>query len=365
MILSFWTSGLYYNFLGLKSSHAENLRVTGSSYLPIYIAGFRTLKLISLASYGYFFFTLSSDDKSRDWMMRVIIITAALVAVAQIITQLGLMDLSLSYGDTGGVYVGPRILGQTKATIGRFFFMGVLLCLARYERGNKLELAGLTIILTAGLALSGSRAGILALLASFFPIYLLGRSRGIAIGVVTMVFVVLVGFWALNFSEKKKNMLVRTFEPKTVETASTRLPIWKETVSAWFDNPMILLFGVGVFNFSYAGLPVHFEHAHNDMLSISTELGLFGTLVFSIALCTIFVTLFSMAWCNDSKKKWFYLCVFSMFVGLLVASMFEPTFYPTISTLPLLRVIIPLIFFICRVENTDIKIQEVPYGVVT
>ncbi len=353
MMMSIWTSGLYYNFIGIKQSQSGHLRVAASAFLPVYMAGFRTLKLMSLGSYCFFFYILFLDDDSRDWLLRVVILGTVLVAVAKTMTLLGLMDLSLSYGDTGGVYIGPRILGHAKATIGRMFYIGILLSLARYDKGSKLGMTTALVVLTGGLVLSGSRAGIFALIISFVPIYLFGGSRGFVIGIIALTVVILAGLWALSFSDMMRDMLIGTFDPETVETASTRLPIWKDTLSLWLTNPMIILFGVGAFNFSYAGLPVHFEHAHNDMLSIGTELGITGVFILLIILITIFAALFRNVRQTDSRQRWFYLCLFAMFFGLMFASQFEATFYPTISALPMLRIMLPLIFAASRL--TDIN----------
>ena len=137
--------------------------------------------------------------------------------------------------------------------------------------------------------------------------------------------------------------LLRSFDQENIATASNRLPIWNRTIAVWLDNPGIILFGAGAFNFSYAGLSVGYETAHNDMLTIGSELGLTAMMVFIAWIISMAILFYQNIRISSQEDKWKNICGFAIFTGLVFAGQFEATFYPTISTLPMSRVILPLL----------------------
>jgi O-antigen ligase len=351
MALSIWTSGIYYNSSGIGSDQLRNLRISGNLPLPVLMAGFRSFKFLTFFSYCACFWTISLSDESLNCIIQTIIIGCILLAFAKILTSLGFFDLSLSYGETYGQYIGPRILGHTKANMARLIFVGLLLCFTRIE-GKRIFSTTLSIvILTGGLVLSGSRGGIGALIISLIPIYFLGRVRGFLIGGFAFTVIILSALVALSQNQIVANNLIGTFDTDNIGSASLRLPIWTETLSVMSNNTMILLFGVGAFNFSYSGLTQGFETAHNDLLTLGFELGLVSMMVFLTWIFSLALTYYRIIGQSTGMEKWKYICFFSIIIGLFFSSQFEATFYPTISTLPMSQIIYPLMINVAMVKR--------------
>lgn len=343
---SIWSTGIFYNFYGISAEKTHNLRVSMGLPLPILIACFRTFKILTLYSYLTFFYKVTFNEREIQSILRTIIFGSLLLAISQILTRLGVADLSLAYGDTGGTYVGPRILGHTKGSIGRLMAVGGVLALSRIFTGSKFYNLLALMVLTGGLILSGSRGGILVLIISLVPIFFLGRGRGVFIGGLGLIAILLASLVALQNSELMKERLEGTFSNKTVSTASSRTIVWQQTLSNLSSDLAIPSFGVGGLNFSYSNLNVAFEHAHNDTLTSLTELGVIGMLMFLAWQFLLTKNLYQNIRISSGALQWRNVCVFSLMVGLLFGSQFEPTFYPTISTLPLLRIILPLLLVI-------------------
>jgi O-antigen ligase len=316
---------------------------------PFLIAGFRTVKLLTLAAYGIFFYSVHFTDEDTYFFFNLLVFGGIILAIAQTLTSFGIMDLSLYYGDTDGRYIGPRILGHTKANIGRIFFMGIIVCMV-LMRESKLRSLISICILTTGLVFTGSRAGIGALLVGFISICFLGRLRGVFMGGIFFIIILLFGLWALTYNDLMAERLLGTFGSHSLETGSQRFPIWEKTLSVWLTSPLLILFGVGAFNFSYANfhIPLNFEHAHNDLLTLGTELGFLSIVLFLAWIFLLLSALISKTLKSKDKERWHWVCMFAITVGLLFASQFEATFYPTISTLPFSRILYPFLFIILQ-----------------
>ena len=342
--ISIWTMGLFYNLQGVE--HTQNLRTENSSLLPFLIAGFRSIKLFTLFSYLVFYYLAFLDEKNIKCLINTIIIGSIVLAVAQIITRLGIFDLALAYGDTHGVYVGPRILGLTKASVGRLLFVGIVLSLVYMLKGKKLVYLISLPILASGLVLSGSRGGVVATIISLFFISILGRGRGFLIGTFGFLIVILSAVYTLDYSPMMKERLLGTFDSSTIETASTRTVVWDQALTNILQEPLVGVLGVGAFNFSYAGMPVNFEHAHNDFLTVLIELGVIGEIMFIALMISFLVYLYKSIKIGKTEERWRSVCIFSLFLGLLLASLFESTFYPSISTIPMLRIIFAILLVI-------------------
>ena len=342
--ISIWTMGLYYNIQGIE--HTQNLRTSNSSLLPFLIASFRSIKLLTLFSYVVFYCLISFDERNIKCLIRTVIIGSIILAVAQIVTRFVILDLALAYGDTHGIYIGPRILGLTKASVGRLLFIGAILCLALMYKRKRIIYLFVLAILASGLVLSGSRGGVIATIVSLFFISILGRERGFMFGALGFFVLLLSAVYTLDYSPMMKERLLGTFDSSTLETASTRTIIWDQALTNILQEPFVGILGVGAFNFSYADLPVNFEHAHNDFLTVLIELGIVGELIFIFWVICLIAYLYKAIKINKKEERWHSVCVFSLCVGLLFASLFESTFYPSISTIPMLRIILPVLLVI-------------------
>jgi O-antigen ligase len=343
MGLSIFTTGVIYNCAGIVSSQMVNIRFSNTLVLPVLIASFRFFKLLTLFSYCAFFYVIYLNEKNIKWILNTIIFGSVLLAAAQILTRFDIIDFALAYGDTYNQYIGPRILGLTKASVGRILFVGIFLTLVTFNQDHRILSIFAMIIMTGGLVLSGSRGGIAALMVGLIPIYFFGRIRGVVIGGFFFAVILISAILTLSYNEMMVGRLLGTLDTRTVSTASTRMPIWINTIKILIDNPMIILFGVGAFNFSYAGLSLNFEHAHNDILTIGCELGLISMIIFIIWLVSLAILLYGNILRSSGKTRWRNLCILGIFVGLCFGSQFEPTFYPSISTLPMLRILLPLL----------------------
>ena len=343
MAISIWTIGVYINLIGVSSSQLENLHISNRFLLPLLIAGYRFAKLMTLFAYLAFFSIVFFDVEEKTWLVHTIIIGCLIVSIAKVLTVYNVIDLSLAYGDVNPGYVGPRILGQTKACAGRLLVVGIILCLSGVIERRKIMSLIYIILLTAGLVLTGSRGAIGALLMGLVPIFFIGRSRGLLIGGLAFIVIVVSGLFVLNFNKNVSQKLLLSFSSESLNTASDRVPIWRRTIMVWLEKPSIVLFGVGAFNFSYARLSVGYETAHNDMLTAGSELGLSSMLVFISWLLSMVLLFCRNIKMSCQREKWHNICILSIFIGLLFAGIFEATLYPTISTLPMLRVVTPLL----------------------
>lgn len=118
------------------------------------------------------------------------------------------------------------------------------------------------------------------------------------------------------------------------------------SVDALMNDMVILALGVDGFNFSYANSAVPNEHAHNDFLTALTEFGIAGALLFfvwPVALLRSFLCDLST---SDRNLGWMAVVFPGIYLGLLTASQFEPTFCPTINTLPFMRIVVPLLLIV-------------------
>ncbi|WP_432798742.1 O-antigen ligase family protein [Poriferisphaera sp. WC338] len=368
LVISICFMGLFYNFISIDYSQQGNVRLTSAIPLPILMAGFRMFKLIAFASYIYFFLAVRLDERDAITIINAIITGCILLALAMILTRLSVVNLSLAHADIRQVHIGPRILGLTKSSVGRLMCVGFVLSLLRIYQGGKLfNLLG--IIVTVGaLSLSGSRGSLLALVVALMVIYVLGKSRGILLGTMGAVVIGIVGIVFLNYNQDILQAWMKTVDAETISTASSRTIIWKETVFYWMSNPLAFLVGVGLFNFSYANTESYYESAHNDLLTAITEIGICGGLFYILIL-------FSLAWFfyrqtihTSGNLRWHYVCILALLLGLTVSSIFEPTFYLTVSNLTFNRIVtvlflIQVITPVGEINSTEeIEIENCSYA---
>jgi O-antigen ligase len=344
MTVSIWTMGVYTNLIGVMGSQLENLHISNRLLLPFLIAGYRLVKLLTLFAYIVFFSVIFFDAEEKAWLAHTIIMGCLILSVAKVLTVYNVTDLSLAYGNAHVGYVGPRILGQTKACAGRLLVVGIIMCLSRIvERKKSVSIIYISL-LTVGLILTGSRGAIGALLVALATISVTGRLRGFLVAGLAFMVIFISGLFVLNFNKDISQKLLQSFSSESLDTASDRVPIWRRTVRVWLENPSIILFGVGAFNFGYARLSIGYETAHNDMLTVGSELGLCSMLLFLSWLLSMALLFWRNIKTSRLNEKWNNICVLSIFIGLLFAGIFEATLYPTISTLPMVRVLTSLLF---------------------
>jgi len=159
--------------------------------------------------------------------------------------------------------------------------------------GSAANLVPFLVLVMGGAALvSGSRGGMLALLAALVAMVVGsvagGRSwvgRTVRVGLAA-VLIVLAGAWIGG------DVLYGTVERLADElgrpTESPRLWIWANAMSLWLGAP-VLGTGVGTFGVAFAGVrtieaPVVYTHAESDWVQLLTDTGVLGL---ALALATV------------------------------------------------------------------------------
>ncbi|QQE10221.1 O-antigen ligase family protein [Planctomycetota bacterium] len=353
MMLSIFVTGLAYNFNAIDAEQQSRVNTVLGMPLPILMACFRFVKLLTLASYVLFFLQIEVDERVVSHVIKAFMVGAIIMAVSLIVTKLNIYDMSL----TPSAYMnrdnfGSRILGTTKSITGRLLSVGLILSLLKLCEGNKLlSLAGLSSIALA-IILSGSRGSLLAVAVSVMFIILLGRSRGMMIGLFGIIIVTAIGSYIIATNDVIAYKWTMTFDPEKFQTASVRTIVWTETLAYWLRNPLSVILGVGLFNYSYANTEGFFESAHNDFLTIVTELGITFGIIYFIIIFKLAKGYFKQIHTVSKHLRWRYVCIFSLLMGLIVAGMFEPTLYFTISGLSYIRIMFTLLI-VCGLYPLD------------
>lgn len=230
---------------------------------------------------------------------------------------------------------------------------GVLAWRAR-SRGERAASAAAALVLLAVLAVLGSKASFLALLGA--PL-LLGalvfvwrrlariaeRSRATALGVALVGAVLLCGLVLLPSRPGPAAVLKDAFN-RGVDAAGInygaaymRPRIWRDTFELFREQPLL---GCGLGNFYYVfpryetDMPLR-SHAHNQLLQILAELGLFGLAAFALFLLAALAPMLRVLAARESgepeqrDRRTLALASGIALVVLLVQSVFEtPLLYP-------------------------------------
>jgi O-antigen ligase len=148
----------------------------------------------------------------------------------------------------------------------------------------------LVLVMGGAALVSGSRGGMLALLAALLAMVVGSVARGgtwvgraVRVGLVA-VLIVLAGAWIGG------DVLYGTVERLADElgrpTESPRVLIWADAMSLWLRAP-VLGTGLGTFGMAFAGVrtveaPVVYTHAESDWVQLLTDTGVLG-LAFGLA----------------------------------------------------------------------------------
>lgn len=183
-----------------------------------------------------------------------------------------------------------------------------------------------------GLLLTGERSNLLTVPAAFFVTFSLGKK--------SKLFMAGVGFLALAFAvytampylqefrafERIYDSIVNFMEGE--EISNGRDVLYSTAINLWKESPLI---GHGWFYFYTHNIGIlvsgNYDHAHNFILELLCDLGVFGTLFFLLTLGTAFV---QNAVAIKRMKNSFaqpLKAVFTMQFYFLLDSMFHVTFY--------------------------------------
>jgi len=304
--------------------------------LPLLIAGFRVGRIFLFVAYFVFAARLIMDHAMVRWATKMVAGAVLVLACGQIISFLGMAELSLYV--PGWRHAHGHLFGHPKAAIGRIYIVGVfvalLLMYRSYASPAYLALLGGTV---AAMFFSGSRAAVVGVAAG---VCILGLSTRLG-GKVVVTALICVGafggvFLAALAPERAESFATALYRPGE----SSRWEVWGWVMTHLFTHPYLLVSGVGFSNFQYALATAETfvaEHAHNDLLTCVTELGLIGLGLFVAFLMHLGLAIFRRIRRTTGRLRWEALCVAAAFGGLAVSGLFEHTFYFSSSGMPVQR----------------------------
>jgi len=179
----------------------------------------------------------------------------------------------------------------------------------------------LSLLLFLGILFSGSRMGIFSALAAVVTVMLLWASaswrRG---GAISVLLIFLLGAASLGLWLGLKPVIQRY---ESVESAYLmRLAIWKDTVALIRDRPLL---GSGLGTYAQAftqqqtsQLTRYVDHAHNDFLEFTVELGVLGAgLLFGLIILALIRMISGFYRAESSRDRFLRLGCAGSVLGLL------------------------------------------------
>lgn len=216
--------------------------------------------------------------------------------------------------------------------------------------GRKLLFGAIALVAVAALVKTGSRGGMLGLvaMAASLVIIVRGRQR------MNYIAVILIGglIFSVSAQEQLRERFATTFEEDYNQTDEDgRIQVWKRGIGYMTSNPML---GVGFLNFSAAeGMlsskatdpnrrkGVKYTAAHNSFVQIGAELGVGGLVAFTAMIVTALVGCWRIARRRDPADDPFFV----KWAGTGFVSLFGITVSATFLSLaytPMLIVIVTL-----------------------
>lgn len=341
IIISIIFVGPIYNTFNMSLVHVSRVRAIGGVPLSVLMAGFRLFKVIGLIAIFMYFSRVNWQKKEFDHVIDLILFLFLILAVAEIMTRLGIVNLSLAVNPDAD-YSGPRVMGFTKATISRLCVVGMFLAIMRMYKSFSILKGLLISVLLLSILMSGSRGALLAIAVGIMLILYYGKLGGLVV-FLAVITVFIGGVYLVDsLNEEVTRRLLLTFDPDKVRHLATRKDIWLLTLQYWYQHPLVIYTGVGAMNFAYAVKltdTVAIEHSHNDFLTSTTELGVIGLIVFCLYLFKLINRFHGRIMSTQNQTRWENVCLTAMLIGLATASLFEPTFYINVNTLPMVCVI--------------------------
>ena len=183
--------------------------------------------------------------------------------------------------------------------------LGFLLAPGEGGRGRKLWSAYAAALIVAGIVVSLSRSGFLAMAGAGLGLFLWRRPRGVrlwfSLGILAVlipIFLVVVSP-AVPFQERLATLL-------TSSSYGERTQIWRDAIRAW---PSVPTWGTGLGSFAAAAAPyfghatgVKYTHAENEYIEWLVEGGVVG-LGLGIAFVAGVVGLGRRAWQSSSSGQ--------------------------------------------------------------
>lgn len=219
--------------------------------------------------------------------------------------------------------VGPNH-GNTSVAI---LVIGALVVLTSGRKVGWLVEACVLLLGGVGIAISGSRQGIVRLFA-FVGAYLVPRPKRLVL--VLMVMLPLAGLAYLRLDPRAvaendavqdsiERQMVLVTDPVSNEGMSGRPGLWLSVLDTLNDDPVRWIVGYGIGNYAEFG-----NAAHNMVLQFLQD----GGLVFLCLVTALWVRVWRRLWAIR-QRAWASV---ALFIGLLASSMTSGIFYPNLAT---------------------------------
>ena len=249
--------------------------------------------LISIALWTYMVFSERASIARLPWVIVVVVSISS--AISFLDYRTGQAAIIRFTGGLGEQRLDPN---DTAYVICWGLLTGLFLLIKIESKALKILLTVLLMIMTVGLILTGSRAGLIILLLGVTATVISKRSIKMIVLVSTMVVFIstflLIYQDSLPQSQRSTSILQITsmedfFE---LDTNTTRLPAQKAALVAWLSNPVLGIGGGRFINdspafFTFQSLFVGIG-PHNTYLIILAELGLLGFFCYIWWLFTIY-----------------------------------------------------------------------------
>jgi len=235
------------------------------------------------------------------------------------------------------------------------FPFSIFLLFSKYVQGIKVWiLLGIASLILTYLIFSMTRASWISVIIELFLISLyltIRRSEIISWidwgsnkqkAVIVSVAITLVLLNISPFGEIDNSLLddisqrISTSGNSAIESSITmRIQIWHAGIKMIFDSPLI---GTGLGSFSqnlvnegYASWIINNTmHAHNDLIELAVELGLFGLTIFFIVIISLIIGIVDILKKTTGEIHLFYLiiliCLIGSFINLLISSPYQSAF---------------------------------------
>jgi O-antigen ligase len=303
----------------LPLGEGERETISFNSYATFQAA----IKLFASVFFFLLFATFVNTDERRNFTVKIIIGVCVLIALVGI----------------GQSYIGKMIWqrGAFGPFVNRNHFAGFLemgvglvggLIIGRSVRREMMAIyASCALAMCAGIVLSASRGGVLALVAGVaflaivaIPSFISSRSEirqkrfGVAVrsvGAMVLSITAIIGSLFLVGSEGLVNNIAQSRGESEnellVSERYSRRDIWSATAHLIKDHPWLGV-GLGAYPFAYTRYDQssgsqRVEQAHNDYLQIVADAGLIGGLIALVFLILLFVRGFSAAQIRDRRRR--------------------------------------------------------------
>jgi O-Antigen ligase len=327
----------YYASMNLDSSALMNNVHIGIE-IPIYflMIPFYICKLICLGAVAFFFCSIEFTKDETKTAKNIVIFSLFIFAIGIILDNAEVYNLGLS-GSADSSFKDSRVFGLDRLAQGRLMLLAIALSLYKVFQ-NPTSLWTLAFLLfTSGLLYSKSRAAFLGLLVMLLAYWFFTQGKATVLFVFLAILTIPVYYYL--FVVQEQSQILERYSRMTTSyeyhKVGKRPEIWKNSLDIIQEHPLILLTGVGQFNFSY-GISSQeriAEHAHNDWLTCLLETGIFGLAFFILSVYAIFRQLHYQCRSEILEKRYLSQALISYLVAMLFCSFFETSLFPSISAL--------------------------------